>query len=164
MCTLTPEVQCRIFQWNHVIWRTKITNFWRNGNDSKQPNYIIAFVWVLNLQNENLTKWCWLLWYINNVTVYIWTKRCFEGIDFSYLVYIVDCISGVIVSVLASSVVDRVSWLGKTKDYMISIPCFSAKHSKLRKRAKTGWLRIRIMSMSRATCLSVDCCFSEQAL
>jgi hypothetical protein len=36
-CTLTPEVQCRIVHRNHVIWRTKIIKFWRNGNDSKQP-------------------------------------------------------------------------------------------------------------------------------
>jgi hypothetical protein len=31
-------------------------------------------------------------------------------------------------------------------------------------RAKTGWLGIRIMWSSGATCLSVDCCFSELAL
>ena len=37
LCTLTPEVQCWTFHRNHVIWRTKITTFWRNGNDSKQP-------------------------------------------------------------------------------------------------------------------------------
>jgi hypothetical protein len=36
LCTLTPEVQCQEFHRNHVIWRTKITKFWRNGNDSKQ--------------------------------------------------------------------------------------------------------------------------------
>jgi hypothetical protein len=35
--TLTPEVQCRLVHQNHVIWRTKITKFWRNENDSKQP-------------------------------------------------------------------------------------------------------------------------------
>jgi hypothetical protein len=34
---LTPEVQCQDFHRNHVIWQTKITKFWRNGNDSKQP-------------------------------------------------------------------------------------------------------------------------------
>ena len=28
-------------------------------------------------------------------------------------------------------------------------------------RAKTGWLGIRIMCPSGATCLSADCCFSE---
>ena len=66
----------------------------------------------------------------------------------------IDC---VIVSVLSSSVVDR----GfeprpcQTKDYKISICCFSAKHAALRReRAKTGWLRSRIMCPSRETCLS----------
>ena len=34
----------------------------------------------------------------------------------------------------------------------------------LRVRAKTGWLRIRIMCPSGATCLSADCCFSELSL
>jgi hypothetical protein len=55
LCTLTPEVQCRLVHRNHVIWRTKITKFWRNGNDSKQPygirltggNYnLIIFSWA----------------------------------------------------------------------------------------------------------------------
>jgi hypothetical protein len=32
------------------------------------------------------------------------------------------------------------------------------------KRAKTGWLDIRIMCPSGATCLCADCCFSELAL
>jgi hypothetical protein len=36
LCTLTPEVQCRLVHRNHVIWRTKIAKFWRNENDSKQ--------------------------------------------------------------------------------------------------------------------------------
>jgi len=31
-------------------------------------------------------------------------------------------------------------------------------------RAKTGWLGIRIMCLSGATCLSADCCFSEIVL
>jgi hypothetical protein len=43
LCTLTPGVQCRLFHRNHVIWRTKITKCWRNGNDSKQP------YWNMNL-------------------------------------------------------------------------------------------------------------------
>jgi hypothetical protein len=33
----------------------------------------------------------------------------------------------------------------------------------LGERAKTGWLEIRIMCPSWATCLSMDCCFSELA-
>jgi hypothetical protein len=36
LCTLTPEIQCQEFHRNHVIWRTKIIKFWRNGDDSKQ--------------------------------------------------------------------------------------------------------------------------------
>ena len=38
----------------------------------------------------------------------------------------------------------------------------STKHSG--ERAKTGWLAIRIMCPSGATCLPADCCFSELAL
>jgi hypothetical protein len=34
----------------------------------------------------------------------------------------------------------------------------------LKKRAKTGWLGLRIMCPSGATCLPADCCFSEVAL
>ena len=37
LCTLTPEVQCRLVHRNHVIWRTEIKKNWRNENDLKQP-------------------------------------------------------------------------------------------------------------------------------
>ena len=49
-----------------------------------------------------------------------------------------DRISDVMVSVLASSAVDRgfQSQLGQTKDYKISICCFSAKHAELRRKSK----------------------------
>ena len=49
-----------------------------------------------------------------------------------------NCINGVMVSVLASSAVDRgiVSRLGETKDYTIGICCFSAKHTTLRRKSK----------------------------
>jgi hypothetical protein len=45
------------------------------------------------------------------------------------------------VSVLASSVVDRgfEPRSGQTKDYKISMCCFSAKHAALRRKSK-GWL------------------------
>ena len=48
---------------------------------------------------------------------------------------------GVMVSVLASSVVDRgfEAWSGQTKDYKIGICCFSAKHAALRRMNK-DWL------------------------
>jgi hypothetical protein len=68
------------------------------------------------------------------------------------------------VSVLASSAVDRGFEPGsdQAKDYKIGICCFSAKHAALRR--KTGWLRIRIMCPMRATCLSADCCFNGLAI
>jgi hypothetical protein len=48
-------------------------------------------------------------------------------------------IGGVMVSVLASSVVDRgfEPRLGQTKDCEIGICCFSAKHAALRRKSKT---------------------------
>ena len=50
-------------------------------------------------------------------------------------------IGGVMVSVFASSVVDRgfEPRSGQTKDYKISICCFSAKHAEIRRKSK-GWL------------------------
>ena len=53
----------------------------------------------------------------------------------------VDCIGGVMVSVLAWSAVDpefepRSS---QTKDYLIGISCFTAKHAALRRKSK-NWL------------------------
>ena len=64
------------------------------------------------------------------------------------------------VSVLASSAVYRGfdSPSGQTKDYKgvcVASP-LSAK--------PTGWLGIRIMCPSGATCLSADCCVRELAL
>jgi hypothetical protein len=46
-------------------------------------------------------------------------------------------IDGVMVSVLASGVVDR----GHTKDYKIGMYCFSAKHTALRKKSKDCLIR-----------------------
>ena len=53
-------------------------------------------------------------------------------------IYRFDRISGVMVSVLASSAVDRgfEPRSGQTKDYAIGICCFSAKHAALRRRIK----------------------------
>jgi hypothetical protein len=47
---------------------------------------------------------------------------------------------GVMASVLISSAVDRgfEPWSGQTKDYKISIYCFSAKHTALRRKSKDG--------------------------
>ena len=55
--------------------------------------------------------------------------------------YFLNCIGGVMVSILASSVVDRGLQfrLGQTKDYNIGICCFSTKHAALRSKSK-DWL------------------------
>ena len=54
---------------------------------------------------------------------------------------IYDRIGGVVVSVVASSAVDRgfEPRSGQTKDYTIGICCFSAKHTALRRKSK-DWL------------------------
>ena len=52
-----------------------------------------------------------------------------------------NCISGVMVSVLALSTVDLglSPGLGQTREYKIDICCFSAKHAVLRSKSK-DWL------------------------
>ena len=50
------------------------------------------------------------------------------------------------------------------KDYTIYIVCLFAKHAALRCKTKTGWLEVRKMCTSEATCLPADCCFIEVAL
>jgi hypothetical protein len=52
-------------------------------------------------------------------------------------------IGGVIVSVHASSAVDRgfEPRLGQAKDYKIGFYCFSAKHAALRRKSKDWWAR-----------------------
>jgi hypothetical protein len=54
-------------------------------------------------------------------------------------------IGGVMVSVLASSAVDRgfEPRSGQTKDYKIGICCFSAKHAALRRKSKDWLARIQ---------------------
>ena len=52
-----------------------------------------------------------------------------------------NCIGGLMVSVLASSAEDRgfEPRSGQTKDYKIGICCFSAEHASLRRKSK-DWL------------------------
>jgi hypothetical protein len=74
--------------------------------------------------------------------------------------YSLNRIGGVMVSVLASSAIDRgfEPRSGKTKDYKIGSCCFSAKHAALMRKSKDG---IKTMRSSGATWLSVECCLSE---
>ena len=78
-----------------------------------------------------------------------------------------NCIRGIIVSVLTSSVADRgfEPWSNQTKDYKIGICCFSTKHAVLRRKSK-DWLTRNQNNVSEwgDMCLSVDCCLSELAL
>ena len=48
----------------------------------------------------------------------------------------------------------------QTNNYKIVICCFSAKNAALGERTKSGWLGIRIMCPSGATCLPADCSVS----
>ena len=78
-----------------------------------------------------------------------------------------NCIDGVMISVLASSAVDREfnpRSEGQTKYYKFIAPLISTHH--LGGRAKTGWLGIRINKMcpSGATCLFADCGINDLAL
>ena len=65
---------------------------------------------------------------------------------------------------LVQQIVDLSGSLVKPKT--IKLVCVasssSMQHSEV--RAKTGWLRIRIMCLSGATCLSADCRFSQHKL
>ena len=77
-------------------------------------------------------------------------------------------IGGVMVSVLASSAVDRGfdPRSGQTKDYKIGICCFSAKHAELRRKSKDCLARNQpgIMCPNGVIFLPADCCFSVLAL
>ena len=68
------------------------------------------------------------------------------------------------VSVLASSAVDRGSCSGQTKVYKIGICCFSAKHAALTKKSK-DWLARNQDNVSEWGDMSIrGLCFSELTL
>jgi hypothetical protein len=71
-------------------------------------------------------------------------------------------LGGVMVSVLASSAVDRgfELRLGQTKDYNIGICCFSAKHAAIRRKS-TDWMALNPNNVSEWGDMSTrDCCFT----
>ena len=75
-------------------------------------------------------------------------------------------IDGVMVSVFASSAVDRgfEPRSGQIKDYKICICCFSAKHASLGSKSK-DWLARNQNNVSKWSDMSMrDCGFSELAL
>ena len=64
--------------------------------------------------------------------------KCFRSINDNWLSFVhVNHINGVMVSVLASSAIDRVfePRSGQTKHYKIGICCFYAKHTVLKRNS-----------------------------
>ena len=119
--------------------------------------------WFSKFSNWNLVIFTALLcsgWpFPRNVNVEI----VLECTTFGNAIYIlINRISGVMISVIPSSAINRgfEPRSGQTKDYTISICCFFAKHSALRRKSKY-WLA---RNENNVTCLSVDCCFGELAL
>jgi len=73
------------------------------------------------------------------------------------------------INILASSAVEhgfKGSSSGQVKlnniKLVFVVACLSMQHKG--ERAKTSWLRIRIICPNGASCLPVDCCFSALAL
>jgi hypothetical protein len=79
---------------------------------------------------------------------------------FMILSKINNCIRGVMVRCAHLECPDQVK--PKTIKMVFVASSLSTQHK--RDRAKTGWPGIRKMCLSGATCLTVDCCFSELAL
>jgi hypothetical protein len=75
-------------------------------------------------------------------------------------------IGGIVVSMLASSAVDRGFEPGRVKPKTMKLVfvAFLQSTQHLGERTKTSWLGIRILCPSGASCLSADCCFSELAI
>ena len=76
-------------------------------------------------------------------------------------------IGDVMVSVLASSAVDRgfEPRSGQTKDYKLGICCFSVKHAAFRRKSKGDWLARNQDNVSEwGDMRSADCYFSELVL
>jgi hypothetical protein len=104
-------------------------------------NKLLILIWWGSFNDETLLiqkcKYVTLKWHcLLNLGDVIEALCCFN------LIWIfINCIGGVMVSVLASSAVDCgfEPRSGQTKDYEIGICCFSAKHASLRKKSK-DWL------------------------
>ena len=70
------------------------------------------------------------------------------------------------VSMLASGAVDRgfEPRSGQSKDFKLVFAASPLSTHHYEKKNTTGWLGIRAMCPSAATCLPAECCFSELAL
>ena len=94
--------------------------------------------------------------------MYDFNNMCYLFDVMKQVIYLVDHIGGIIVSVLASSAVDCgfEAELGQTKDYEIGICCLSAKTHSNKERNK-DWLASNQDNVSELCDMSFfDCCFS----
>ena len=106
----------------------------------------------------HLLRGKWNVWRVTIVLVNLCKTIVFDN---------VNCIDGVMISMLASSAVDREfkpRSEGQTKYYKSSISCFSDKYASFKMTSK-DWLARNQNNMSKwAVCLSADCGISELAL
>ena len=91
-----------------------------------------------------ICKWKYFRHCRSNIKINMHNIICFSMIDIAEILFThfwLDRIGGVMVIVLASSVIDCgfEPRSGQTKDYDIGICCFSAKHTVLRRKSK-DWL------------------------
>jgi hypothetical protein len=135
-----------IFDWffiyKDIVLVNGITAFqWQR--ETKVPGEIFRFNYHYNLHHNNTET--------NNTK--IWFKfsqpHCYQSVPF-YLVCIIYTyyISGLKVNVFETRLEYRAFETGQIENYNIGICCFSAMHTAL----MTGWLGIRIMYPSAATC------------
>ena len=90
------------------------------------------------------------------VTFYLLGTCCIIIIFLKFFKIFFNCIGGLMVRVLSSSVVDRgfEPRSGQTKDYKIDICCFSAKHTALRSKSK-DWLAQNQNNVSKWSDMSI---------
>ena len=111
---------------------------------------------------EILLKVALSVWYILIPKIKVKVNR-FVSVIQECTSYGVNGIGEVNVRVLASCAVDRWFELDPDKPKPMNLVCVASQLSTQHEgeRAKTGWLRIRIMCPSRAICPSANCCFSD---
>jgi hypothetical protein len=108
-----------------------------------KSHFFIFFLWNSFLHKQILhnDNFCWTIgaggsiFWLAVIIIYL-PSIAFYPIN-------LDRIGGPVVSVLASSAVDRgfEPRSGQTKDYKIGICCFSAQHASLRRKSKDGLTR-----------------------
>ena len=117
----------------------------------QMPNLTFLMMWVYlhraSINTQNILSWnkivqkeiklgtqcaCWF--------IQIKKTKDLKTLSHYVLIYLLDYISGVMVSMLSSGVVDvGLSLIGSNQNYKIGICCFSAKHAALRRKSK-DWL------------------------